>query len=134
MLSKIRKADHFKNTDTDVVSDAIQMEVTVGTIIQALSVLSITVNNRIIGEQEYLQKYVDFLSIERLSGEESNANDIDNDDDDDDDDDDDNDDDDNDNKSCIGEDKNGCALCCLFIFLPAFHIFIIFVLTLGNVR
>jgi len=82
LLSQIRKADHFKNTNRDefrcfvpcncdggcerfekknVISDAIEMRVTGETVIKALSAVSIIVHNKIIEEEEYLQKYSDFI-------------------------------------------------------------------------
>jgi len=106
LLSHIRKADHFKNTNKDdfrcfvpcncngecerfekknVISDAIEMRVSGETIIKALSAVSIVVHNKIIKEDEYLQKFSNFIqNKEDISQheEENEANKNDDDDDD----------------------------------------------------
>ena len=82
-MSEIRKADHFKLTNRDdfrcflpcncggecerfekenVISDAIEMRVTGETIIKALAAVSVVTHKKIIEEEEYFQKYSDFLN------------------------------------------------------------------------
>jgi len=91
LLSQLRQADHFKKSGDefrcfvpcnckggcdrfekkDVISDAIEMRVTFDTMIRALSVASITVHDKIIGEEEYLKKYSEF--VENPEGKDANA-------------------------------------------------------------
>ena len=106
-MSHIRKADHFKNTNKDdfrcfvpcncngecerfekknVISDAIEMRVSGETIIKALSAVSIVVHNKIIKEDEYLQKFSNFIQNKEDISQHEEENETNKNDDDDDDD------------------------------------------------